>query len=213
MGTSVVGRGLAVNQALTCTVNPAFPEGDTTVTDAIAMQSGWTEKQKADFRANPANAGGKCYGCHAQFDAMGLVLENYDSVGRFRTMDLGGNVIDAAWVTSKLPEAFNRDTNGDGTTEEVTVTGPISLAQELTFARPEVGNSSAIERCMAMNFINFALADESQGSARAPMPEHPTNSCAVRSVTDAFVTGDKSFSSLVREIAASDTLTLRTRGN
>ncbi|HVR18829.1 MAG TPA: DUF1592 domain-containing protein, partial [Polyangiaceae bacterium] len=130
-GASVVGRGLAVNAALVCSVNPAFPEGNTTVTDAIAAQASWNEKQKADFRADPANGALGCPGCHAQFDAMGLVLEHYDAVGRFRTMDLKGNNIDTAWTTSTLPENFMRDVNGDGTAEMVTVSSPSLLVTEL----------------------------------------------------------------------------------
>jgi hypothetical protein len=209
-GASVVGRGLAVNAALVCSVNPLFPEDDTSVADAIAAQEGWSEKQKADFRANPDN--GPCAGCHAQFDAMGIVLEHYDAIGRYRTMDLDMHTIDQAWTTSTLPENFDRDTNADGTFDQVAVSSPAELATELLRDDPRRGNSNALTRCMAMNIINFALADESQGSARAVMADHPTNSCAVRSVTDAFVTGDKSFSSLVREIVASDTLSLRSPG-
>jgi hypothetical protein len=210
-GTSVVGRGLAVNAALVCSVNPPFPEGDQTVVDAIAMQEGWTEKRKADFRADPNN--GPCAGCHAQFDAMGLVLENYDAVGRRRTADLEGNVIDTAWTTSRLPDSFDRDTTGDGVPDQVTVTSPAELAAELMRDQEAYGNSNPLSRCMAMNFINFALADESQGSARAAdSSQHPTNSCSVRSVTDQWVGSDRSFSALIREIAASDTLALRSRG-
>jgi hypothetical protein len=210
-GASVVGRGLAVNAALVCSQNPAFPENDPTVTSKIAEQEGWTEKQKADFRADPMNSA--CAGCHAQFDAMGMVLEHYDAVGRYRTTDLENNPIDQAWTTSNLPEDFNIDGNGDGVPEQiVAVSSPAELATALLRDDPLRGNSNALTRCMAMNLINFALADESQGSARAAMPDHPTNSCAVRAVTDAFITGDKSFSSLVREIVASDTLSLRSPG-
>jgi hypothetical protein len=209
-GASVVGRGIAVNAALVCSVNPPFPEGDQNVLDAIAAQEGWSEKQKADFRADPAN--GACAGCHAQFDAMGMVLEHYDAIGRYRTTDLEGHTIDPAWTTSRLPENFDYDTNADGTVDPISVSSPAELATALLRDYPAFGNSNALTRCMAMNIINFALADESQGSARAPMPDHPTTSCAVRAVTDQFVTSDKSFSALVREIAASDTLSIRSPG-
>jgi hypothetical protein len=65
---------------------------------------------------------------------------------------------------------------------------------------------------MAMNFLNYALADESQGSARASNGV-PTDSCAVRAVTDQFAAAaDKSFTSLLAEIAASDTLRVRKPG-
>jgi hypothetical protein len=209
-GTSVVGRGLAVNAALVCSENPPFPEGNMTVVDAIASQTDWTEKEKADFRADPTR-GPVCAGCHAQFDAMGLVLENYDAVGKYRTKDRKGNTIDQAWTTSKLPQAFAFDQNGDGVADPAVVAGPASLAAALLRDEPTWG-SNALTRCMALNFINYALADESQGSARGSSSA-PTNSCAVRAVTDAFASSnDKSFTSLLAEIAASETLAHRSPG-
>lgn len=209
-GTSVVGRGLAVNAALVCSENPPFPEGNMLVANAIASQTDWTEKQRADFRADPTQ-GVTCAPCHGQFDAMGLVLENYDAIGRYRSMDPKGNPIDLAWTSSKLPAAFAYDQNGDGTADPALVTSPESLAQALLRTEAAWG-SSALARCMALNFINYALADESQGSARAS-GGIPTNSCAVRAVTDAFAQApDQSFTSLLAEIAASETLAHRTPG-
>lgn len=209
-GTSVVGRGLAVNAALICAENPPFPEGNKLVEDAIASQSTWTEKQKADFRADPMK-GVTCAPCHAQFDAMGLVLENYDAVGRYRAKDPKGNVIDQAWTTSKLPQSFSYDQNGDGAADPAVVASPASLAQALLRDEPAWG-TNALVRCMALNFINYALADESQGSARASGGV-PTDSCAVRQVTDAYARSeDESFTALLAEIAASETLAHRTPG-
>ena len=131
-------------------------------------------------------------------------------------MDLMGNTIDTAWTTSKMPESFDRDQSNppDGIPDQVSVSSPAALAAELIREQANHGNSSPLARCMAMNFINYALADESQGSARAPLTApHPTNSCAVRSVTDQFAMApEKSFTTLIREIAASDTLALRSRG-
>jgi hypothetical protein len=57
---------------------------------------------------------------------------------------------------------------------------------------------------MARNFIQFALADGQ------PVP---IGGCAVDAVAKAFVAGgDLSFSRLMREIAVSKTLALRTAG-
>jgi hypothetical protein len=67
---------------------------------------------------------------------------------------------------------------------------------------------------MAMNFINYALTEVSKGGAnntdlgRAPQ----TGSCAVKSVVDEFLSTDRSFTSLMREIAVSETLAFRTGG-
>jgi hypothetical protein len=205
--TSVVGRGLAVNAALICAENPLFPEDDPDVAAAISNQEGWDEKRKADFRAGDPT----CGGCHGQFDAMGLVLENYDSIGRYRDMDPSGKPIDVAWTTSTMGEAFDYDQNADGVTERTQVNSPVTLAQVLLRDQPAWG-SNALTRCMTLNFINYALADESQGSARATNGV-PTDSCAVRAVTDQFAAvADKSFTSLLVEIAASDTLRTRKPG-
>jgi len=43
----------------------------------------------AKHRENPA-----CAGCHARFDSLGLVFENYGPVGESRTHDLGGRPVD-----------------------------------------------------------------------------------------------------------------------
>jgi hypothetical protein len=128
-------------------------------------------------------------------------------------MDLEGHVIDTAWTTSNLPDTFSfEDADNDGFLDPVDVASPAELATELLRDDPKHGNSNALTRCMTMNLINFALADESQGSARARQAENPTQSCAVRAVTEKFVAGDKSFSSLIREIVASETLSLRSPG-
>jgi hypothetical protein len=205
--TSVVGRGLAVNAALICAENPLFPEDDPDVAAAISNQEGWDEKRKADFRA----ADPTCGGCHGQFDAMGLVLEHYDSIGRYREMDPTGKPIDLAWTTSTMAEAFDYDQNADGVAERTQVNSAVTLAQVLLRDQPAWG-SNALTRCMTLNLINYALADESQGSARATNGV-PTDSCAVRAVTDQFAAAaDKSFSSLLVEIAASETLRSRKPG-
>jgi hypothetical protein len=184
-------------------VNPRFPEvvdpetgepeRDPEVTAAIESLANESELEKARYRANTQ----KCVGCHSLFDAFGMVLEPYDAVGRFRAEDLEGRPIDAAWTTAVLP-----DSAGGGT-----VTSALEAARALVA-------SGALDRCMAMNFLNYALSEVSRGGAnntdlaRAPQ----TASCAVESVLDRFAATDRTFSSLMLEIAASDTLAMRSKG-
>lgn len=190
--TSVVGRGLAVNAALLCQDNPALPDPlPPEIEQGIADSMGLSSKAAADKRRDTP----LCAGCHAQFDGFGLVLEPYDSVGRFRTMDLAGNPIDATVTTTTLPDAVGG----------ATVTSAAEAAQAILA-------SGALDACMAMNFINFALADVSQGGAGAPSPAPPPSSCAVRDVVERFDATDRSFASLIREIAASETLAVRKAG-
>jgi hypothetical protein len=199
-GTSPVTRGLAVNASIVCAVNPPFPEvlnpdtgelePDPQVTAAIEALADKSELEKTEYRAMTP----KCGGCHSFFDAFGMVLEPYDALGRFRTMDLEGRPIDATWTTTWLPE----------TVGGAMVTNAAETAQALVA-------SGALDRCMAMNFINYALTEISKGGASLDSTS-PNGDCAVQGVIDNFMATDRSFSSLVREIAASETLGIRSKG-
>ena len=126
-----------------------------------------------------------------------MVLEPYDAVGRLRTADLEGRTIDATWTTVTLPDSAGG----------VTVTNAAETAQALVASR-------ALDRCMAMNFMNFALAEISKGGANNTNlgAGAQTDSCAVQNLIDSFETTDRSFSSLMVEIAASTTLGTRSKG-
>lgn len=178
---SVVGRGLVVNKTLLCQVNPEFPKDDMNVANAISATASLSQKEQADYRAKTA----LCVGCHGNFDGFGLALERFDSIGRSRTMDLQGRTIDDAWITATLPDVAGG----------VEVHGASEMADAVV-------NSGAMQACMAKNFIEFALADTSQGGAAI-------DSCAVAKVVERFKAGDQSFSSLMREIAASTTFSTR----
>lgn len=198
-GSSPVVRGLAVNRSVVCGVNPAFPkalnpetgelEPDPQVGAAIAALADESELEKANYRASTT----PCAGCHLQFDAFGMVLEPYDAVGRFRTTDSKGRAIDSAWTTTTLPRSV----------------GGAEITSVAEAARVLV-ERGALDRCMAMNFINYALTEVSRGSATAS--SSPTDSCAVQNVMNHFVDSDRSFTSLMREIVASETLGVRSKG-
>jgi hypothetical protein len=205
-GVSVISRGLSVTAKFVCATLPLFPEG--LVDPEVPDTSQWSEKQKADYRLQEAD----CGDCHRLFDPMGLALENYDALGRYRTEDHSGRPIDVAWTTGTLPETFDYDQDGDGDSEPTVTNSAVTLAEALLRERAAWGGSDAITRCMAMNLISYALADESHGSVRSSDGD-PPNSCAVRAVTDRFLaTTDKSFTSLLVEIAASETLRVRKPG-
>jgi len=186
-GASVVGRGLTINATLMCQVNPPFPEGDGGFTpEDITNTVGLTEREQAEYRAERP----LCAGCHVQFDAFGLVLDSYDAVGRFRTMDREGRPIDPVVA---LPEVL------DGQV--------VASAAEMAAAIVESGR---FEACLAMNLVNFAFMEESQGSVRVLPPNEPASSCAVEDVVRAArAGGELTFASLVTEIARSRVLRYR----
>ncbi|APR86312.1 Hypothetical protein A7982_11661 [Minicystis rosea] len=81
--TSPTRRGVFVREALMCdpvpppppTVNPTFPEESTPM----------TAKQKLVQHMNDPS----CSGCHSLMDPIGFALENFDSIGAYRTTDQG----------------------------------------------------------------------------------------------------------------------------
>lgn len=176
---SVVGRGLAVNDAVLCQQNPAFPEDlASEIEEIVAGQEDLNERQKAEYRGSTP----PCNGCHSSFDAYGLALENFDLIGKFRTTDDQGRPIDASVV---LPPAAGGQT-----------------AQNAVEVGAALANSGAFSACVATKLLTYALAETGVTG----------NSCATKFVSERFAQSDKSFSSLVREVAVSKTLTHRTGG-
>jgi hypothetical protein len=176
---SVVGRGLSVNDAILCQQNPAFPDALADQIKAVSMTQGnLSERERADYRA--ANA--PCSGCHPNFDPFGISLENFDVIGRYRTMDEEGRAINAS-VT--LPPSAG--------------SAPAASAAEMGQA---LANTGAFSACVATKLLTYALAETGvQG-----------RSCATKSVADRFKQTDMSFAALVREVAVSKTITQRSGG-
>ena len=176
---SVVGRGLSVNDAILCQQNPAFPDS---LKDAIAAvtdtQGSLSERQKSDYRSTNA----PCVGCHPSFDPFGISLENFDIIGRYRTVD-----------------AENRPINAS-------VTLPASAGSMVANNAAEMGqalaNTGAFAACAATKLLTYALAETGVSG----------KSCATKAVATVFKTTDQSFPALVRAVAVSKTITQRSGG-
>lgn len=176
---SVVGRGLSVNDTILCKQNPAFPDGLAQQIAAVTMTQGnLSERERADYRANNP----PCSGCHPSFDPFGISLENFDTIGRFRTVDDEGRAIDAS------------------------VTLPPSAGATVASSAAEMGqalaNTGAFAACAATKLLTYALAETGVKG----------NSCATKAVAERFKTTDLSFPALVREVAVSKTITQRSGG-
>jgi len=179
---SVVGRGLLVNATFLCGQNPAFPAGLQDMIAAVtAMLANATEREKAAYRADPSHV---CSGCHPSFDPYGLALENYDILGKYRTVDDQGRPIDAS-VT--LPPSAG----------SAMVANAVEMAGVLA-------TNGAFAKCMANNMIAYALAEPAAGLT--------LDSCAVSNVARAVAASDGSFTSLVAAIVESKALSARSPG-
>jgi hypothetical protein len=142
------------------------------------MQANLSEREKATYRASNA----PCLGCHPNFDPYGLSLENFDVIGRFRTMDAEGRPIDAS-VT--LPAVAGGK--------------PAASAVEMGKA---LADSGAFASCLGTKLMTYALAETGVNG----------RSCASKAVANAFANSDHTFSSLVRAVALSKALTQRSGG-
>jgi hypothetical protein len=177
---SIIPRGLVVNMALLCAHNPLFPD-DPTILEKVTQAPGWdaTARERVEYRTTTE----PCSDCHRRFDAYGLALHSYDLIGRYRTVDSQGRVIEPS-VT--LPA------NAGG-----------GLAEDAIDMERQIADSPAFASCMAKSFFDWALAEG------VPVP---TSSCSIQSVVAGFEASDKTFSDLLREIAVSEGFTRRLAG-
>jgi hypothetical protein len=184
---SVVGRGLLVNAALLCAKNPEFPAAlSNQISAASAMLAEATEREKSNYRTTTP----PCSGCHTGFDPYGLALGNFDSIGRFTTMDSKGRAIDAS-VT--LPA------NAGG--------AQVKSATEMADV---LAGGGAFAACMAKNVMLYALAEvPDEGASLASVS---VNGCATQSIASGFAKTGQSFSDLVEQVAISNTLGQRSAG-
>lgn len=178
--TSVVGRGLLIKNAFLCTDTPPPPADlAETIEETASEQADQTSREQSLYRQETP----PCSTCHASFDQYGLALENYDVIGRYRTMDDDGRPIDPSVV---LPPQV-----GGGE------------AANMVEVALQIAETGAFAKCMGRNLINYALADTSAGAAEI-------TGCAAQSVADAYeASGDPTFTSLVRAVAASRTFANR----
>jgi hypothetical protein len=169
--TSPVKRGKWVLEELLCeTVPPPDPNLDMSGAETD-IAAGLSQREVlARHRADPA-----CAGCHSLMDPIGLGLENYDAIGRYRTND-GMNAIDSAGT---LPSGSS-------------FTGPKELAA-LVAADP------AFARCIVQKLYTYAL-----GRTPDSTPGH-LDTETVPALTTRLAAGGYSFSDLVLGIVTSPT--------
>jgi hypothetical protein len=78
-------RGKFIREALTCQAVPPPPPGvNVTAVDQVTSVPTTKRQRLEEHRASPG-----CASCHALMDPFGLPLENFDAIGKYRTMDNG----------------------------------------------------------------------------------------------------------------------------
>jgi len=120
-------RGKFMRSALLCvTIPPPPPDVSTTLADLPEDQPMTKRDRLAQHRTEPA-----CAGCHSLMDPLGLPLETFDAIGRFRTTDHG------------LPIDPSGELNGTN----------VADARGLAIA---MSSSPAIAQCLVRNYYAYA---------------------------------------------------------
>lgn len=180
----LVKRGVRAARAFMCANMPAVDLNDNSLVAREAQQGQRLHRQTAVEQVTERRAT-DCAGCHETTDALGLVLDAYDAVGRFRTTGDLGQPVDTRVA---LPSTI-----GTGT-----VDGAVQMADALA-------RNPAFVECMAAAVLQLAASDD-----RAVIPWEARGSCATADVAARFTGGtEQTFSALVRATAASPAFSLR----
>jgi hypothetical protein len=129
--TSPVKRGKWVLEQLMC-INPPPPPPGVEVPPLSPEEGGSMREQLEEHRKNP-----ECAACHQLMDPIGLGLEHYDAIGRYRTEDAGAP-IDAS---GELP------TGGGAFTDALGMVALLAESEEFT-------------TCTARKTLTYALGRE-----------------------------------------------------
>jgi hypothetical protein len=133
--TSVVARGLFVRGALLCLSKlPGPPESLSTEIQDL-LKADMTERQRAEVRG----MNGKCSGCHVGIDPFGLLLEQYDPLGKFRTTLKNMTIDPSSDVSAGSFSGEYKD--------------PIAFAQA-------AAESPEFNACMSRQLLAYATQDE-----------------------------------------------------
>jgi len=97
MRTSPVKRGVYIIEEILGEHLPTPPADVPPLSDGERNAEGQTiTEQLAEHRDNPS-----CSGCHSKFDPLGIALENFDAIGRWREVDSEGEPLA---ITDTLPD-------------------------------------------------------------------------------------------------------------
>jgi hypothetical protein len=168
--TNLVGRGAYVRSEILCH-RVKLPPGGIPNPGRFAPP-GSTGRQKFSIHSSPG-----CAVCHSLFEGIGFALENYDPIGRYRTLD-EEQLIDASG-SLPLPSEGNAAPG-------IVFSNFIELVDELE-QKPDVYD------CFAQQFSSYATGYD--------LPE--LDSCEKRRIADEFAASEHSIDQLILSVITS----------
>jgi hypothetical protein len=147
-----IKRGIFMMEELLCQVLPdPLPD----IPDLPPLKPGLSTRARLEqHRADPV-----CAGCHNLIDPLGSAFENFDQIGRWRTMDQGVPV----------------DSSGE-VTQEIDLKGRFASGMEFLGKLP---GSPAVRDCMTRRWAEYAYSRTLDGA-------QPADRCALESAQSRF---------------------------
>jgi hypothetical protein len=174
--THPVHRGHWVEQKLTCTPPSPPPQGTITTFNNPSTSGESPRQALAQHTASPA-----CSGCHASMDALGLGLENYDPLGKWR----------ASYPA--LPGAIDPSGTLPGPDGRSFSTGLMMLEY--------LASDDSVRACLAQQLMAYVLTRALSS---------PDDACVVQAIGTATVTPTGAFSETMKLIVQSRQFLMQT---
>lgn len=171
--TSIVRRGLKIRTDLLCQNVPAPPNDVPLDLDAPDAQGSQRDRLE-QHRSNPT-----CAGCHQRLDPIGIALENFDAVGRLRSVDESGTTI-----------LTNSELSGTD------VDGPIGDARELG---ARLAQSEEARDCYLTQTFRYFFGRELESA----------DACSMAQLRQTFADTDQSLSELLVALTQTDAFLYR----
>jgi hypothetical protein len=176
--TSPVKRGLYILARLLCSAPAPPPPGINTNLAEVPNAANLSVRQQLEAHEM---MGPTCASCHKIMDPMGLILENYDAIGQYRTADAFGP-IDATGTIPAAPPA----------------TGTIDIDGEVQLASILAADSRFVP-CAIQNVASFGL-----GRAFASLGGPATDEPILTRLTAATSAGGQSFVAILNGLTQDD---------
>lgn len=167
--TSPVHRGIIIRENLLCQTIPPPPDNVSTVLPP-ATEATTTRQRFAQHLADPT-----CAGCHTLMDPIGLSFENYDGIGKYRTME-GAQPVDASGAIV-----------GGGDDLAAGYANAVEMTKLL-------GDAQSVRDCVATQWFRFALGRTASDA----------DTCSVAVLREGFASSGGNVPALLEDIVLSD---------
>jgi hypothetical protein len=175
--TTPIFRGLFVRKRILCQSLKPRPDN---VGDLIAELEPTLSPDLTDRERLTALTGNQpCYGCHELTNPIGFAFEGFDAIGKSRTKDYSGALIDTASGLSASSPDYTTDVDGD-------YDDAIGLSLALA-------GSEDVAECLSLQWLRFSMGYDAEGDDTSRASAHQKYAAAnhdMRELVVGVVTSD-----------------------